>query len=198
MDKIICVGKNYLEHAKELGDSIPEMPVLFLKPPSAHVQATGKGETLRVKLPSGRGEIHHECEIVGRLGEKGRIDAVTLGLDMTLREVQASLKKGGHPWEVSKVFEGSALLGPWIPVGQFEGYLDTEFSFSVGGKTRQKGLGREMRVSPERCIAYAAGFFPILPGDLLFTGTPAGVGPVRPGDLGELRWGSELTFRVQW
>src|SRR5258708_6102141 len=128
MDKMICVGKNYLEHAKELGDAIPEKPVLFLKPPSASLLVDRAGRKVEAILPQGRGSIHHECEILIRINERGAIDAVSLGLDMTLRDVQADLKKKGHPWELSKVFKNSAIIGPWIPIRDFPDYLEEEFT----------------------------------------------------------------------
>jgi 2-keto-4-pentenoate hydratase/2-oxohepta-3-ene-1,7-dioic acid hydratase in catechol pathway len=195
MDKIICVGKNYLDHSRELGDAVPEKPVLFLKPPSSMVviSSDGMGE---VRLPFGRGPVHPECEIVARISAQGAIDAVTLGLDMTLRDVQAGLKKAGHPWEISKVFAGSAVIGEWVPV--FPEYLDEEFSLAIDGEIRQRGRGREMRMSPEGCVAYAGEHFPLRAGDALFTGTPAGVGPVEPGQTAELRWGSKLKYRVRF
>ncbi len=198
MDKLICIGKNYLDHAKELGDAVPEMPVIFLKPPSILKRVNREGDMIQVKLPEGRGSIHHECEIVVRLDAAGAIDAVTLGLDMTLREVQAGLKKNGHPWEVSKVFDGSAILGAWIPISEFTGYLDEPFEFSVNGVVRQSACGSEMRLSPQACIEYAKTFFPIIVGDAIFTGTPAGVGPVVAGDEGVLRWRGKELFRVNW
>lgn len=199
MDKIICVGKNYLEHAKELGDAVPENPVLFLKPPSClkSLQTT-LDQKLAVKLPQGRGSVHPECEIVLRLNQIGQADAVTLGLDMTLRDVQTKLKKQGHPWEVSKVFQDSAVVGPWIPVGDFQSYLEEEFTFSVDGRLRQKGKGKEMRFSVEECIRSAQESFPLCPGDLLFTGTPSGVSGVEAGQVGELKWGDRLRFEVEF
>src|SRR5690349_9010442 len=100
MDKIICVGKNYLEHAKELAEAVPEKPVLFMKPPSVLVSASARDEAVSVLLPRGRGNVHHECEIVLLLDENGQAKAVTLGLDMTLRDIQAALKNKGHPWEL--------------------------------------------------------------------------------------------------
>lgn len=197
MDKIICIGKNYLDHAKEMGDAIPEMPVLFLKPPSV-AKFVKQGETIEVALPADRGSTHHECEIVVRLNAKGEIDAVTLGLDLTLRDLQAKLKKDGHPWEVSKVFEGSAIVGPWIAYADFKNYLDDEFSFAIDGKVRQQGKGSQMRLSPKECIDYAARFFPVCDGDLIFTGTPAGVGPLNAGELSTLSWRSKPLFSVKW
>ena len=128
MDKVICIGKNYLEHAKELnkliGDSIPDKPVIFFKPPST-IQQTNQNGLVQAELPTNRGIAHHELEIVLKINKdcykitpkeaEGCFDAVTLGLDMTLRDKQAELKKNGHPWELGKTFKDATLLGPWIP-----------------------------------------------------------------------------------
>jgi 2-keto-4-pentenoate hydratase/2-oxohepta-3-ene-1,7-dioic acid hydratase in catechol pathway len=207
IDKIVCVGKNYVEHAKELGDAVPEKPVLFLKPPSALREASGSGEPLKLRIPPAAGELHHECEIVLRIDRDGyrmsvaeaqaSISHVTLGLDMTLRERQTKLKKAGHPWEISKAFLDSAAIGPWVAVSEFAGYLDERFTFSVDGKVRQSGLGREMSLGPAECVAYASEHFSLKRGDLIFTGTPAGVGPVEAGQVGELKWGP-VNYRVEW
>lgn len=198
MDKFVCIGKNYLDHAKELGDAVPEMPVLFLKPPSASLLALDFDTPLSVPVPRDRGSLHHECEIVVRLNDKLQIDAVTLGLDMTLRDVQANLKKNGHPWEVGKVFFGAALLGPWIPIDQFSDYLQRPFQLFVNGQARQNGLGTDMRVNPNSCVQYAAQHFPLVSGDAIFTGTPSGVGPVRPGDRAKLVWNQRTILQVDW
>ena len=200
MDKIICIGKNYLDHAKELGDSVPAMPVIFFKPPSVLCQAK-RGETLSIELPKERGSVHHECEIVLRIkmdGSRIFFDAATLGLDMTLRDTQSEIKKNGHPWELAKVFPNSAIIGPWLQLDEFPEYLDEEFSLKIGTEIRQKGHGNEMRVNPQDCLSHIQKNFPILNGDLLFTGTPAGVGAVHPGNLAELRWSGETLFRVLW
>ncbi len=201
MDKIICVGKNYLEHAKELGDAVPDSPVLFIKPPSASIQATEaplKGQILDVQLPQGRGSVHHECEIVLRLNLNGIPDAVTLGLDLTLRDLQSELKKKGHPWEVAKVFRHSAVLGPWIELSQFPQYLEQKFEFLLNGVVKQVGCGKDMRYSPDACLEYARKCFPLCEGDLLFTGTPAGVGPVERGQTSSLLWGDHLEMSVRF
>lgn len=212
MDKIVCVGKNYLEHAKELGDAVPERPVLFLKPPSVLRTAATNGEVLQVSLPRDAGPVHFECEIVLRLTLGGfqlglekaaalvESADVSLGLDMTLRERQAELKRRGHPWTTSKVFPGSALVGPFRPVAAHPEYLDAPFSFSVDGAVRQTGRGGEMMLRPAPCLSYISEFFPLLPGDLVFTGTPAGVGAVSPGQRGALRWPAvgDLSYEVAW
>lgn len=208
MDKIVCVGKNYLEHAKELGDAVPERPVLFIKPPSVLRAARANGERLALRIPPEASEVHHECEIVLRLNRdgyrmsrdeaRGAISEVTLGLDMTLRDVQARLKKQGQPWEVSKTFLDSAVVGPWVAAKDFSGYLDERFTFTLDGVAKQQACGREMGMKPDECVAYISEFFPLKAGDLIFTGTPAGVGPVRAGQVAALAWGDRVRFEVSW
>lgn len=208
MDKIVCVGKNYLEHAKELGDAVPERPVLFIKPPSVLRTARANGERLSLRIPPGTSEVHHECEIVLRLNRDGyrmsleearaAIGEVTLGLDMTLRDVQGRLKKQGHPWEISKTFLDSAVIGPWVAVGEFRDYLEEPFRFSVDSVVKQNARGSEMGMKPDECVAYISEHFPLKAGDLIFTGTPAGVGPVRAGQSAELSWGEHVRYRVSW
>ena len=197
MDKIICVGKNYVKHVAEMGYAPNEKPVFFLKPPSA--MAVGRtDEVISIDLPQGRGLVHHECEIVLRLGNDLKIDAVTLGLDMTLRDVQAHQKEKGLPWEISKVFKNSAVIGPWVLLKDFPNYLDDEFSFSLDGAIRQAGRGSQMRMHPKACIEAASEYFPLCPGDMIFTGTPEGVGPVAGKQLGELCWGERLRYSVRF
>ncbi len=208
MDKIICVGKNYREHAIELGDAVPEKPVLFLKPPGICVRVDAPGGIARVPLPLDRGVVHHECEIVVRLGRGGSnltiadaeeaIDAVTLGLDMTLRELQNRLKKQGHPWEIAKVFAGSAILGPWLIGREADVARKQSFTLKIDGTARQTGHEGQMTLTPAECVAYASEHFPLFPGDVVFTGTPAGVGPVTRGTHAELSWGETLLARVEW
>lgn len=187
MDKVICIGKNYLDHAKELGDAVPEKPVLFLKPPSTILQT--QDDPIKPELPRSRGEVHHECEIVVRINSYGEITHVTMGLDMTLRALQSQLKKAGHPWEISKTFKHSVILCKWIPIADFKNYLDEPFEFYVDGELRQKSCGNKMRLLPKDCILYAAEFFPLREGDIVMTGTPEGVGAVMPGQTSLIKWG---------
>ncbi|MFZ9596084.1 MAG: fumarylacetoacetate hydrolase family protein [Bdellovibrionia bacterium] len=194
-DKFICVGKNYHEHAQELGDPVPEAPLLFLKPPSSGLWVE-PGRRTSVVLPQAKGVVHYECEIIARLNSQGQIEAVSLGLDMTLRDVQGQLKKQGHPWELGKVFRHAAVVGPWIEVSDFKTYLEEPFTFALDGEIRQRAMGREMRHLPQKCIQRALEFFPLVDGDILFTGTPMGVGGVVSGQRGELRWGSRLGYEV--
>jgi 2-keto-4-pentenoate hydratase/2-oxohepta-3-ene-1,7-dioic acid hydratase in catechol pathway len=204
VDKIVCVGKNYSEHARELGDAVPEKPVLFLKPPSVLKQCTAWGDTVTAQIPTGRGELHHEIELVLQLGCGGyqltpaeaanAISAVTVGLDMTLRTEQTQLKKNGHPWTIGKVFVDSAIIGPWLSVKELPDYLDTEFSLTVDNTLRQQGHGSEMTMKPVELLCYISHFFPLCAGDIIFTGTPAGVGPVIPQSKLMLKLGSHSYY----
>ena len=195
-DKIVCLGKNYAEHAKELGEALPEKPVLFIKPASILI-SVNSGEIKSLQLPKGRGSVHHECEIVMKMGSQQQIEAVTLGLDMTLRDVQNDLKKKGHPWTISKVFQDSAVVGPWIPVENFPNWQEQFFEMKLNGQLKQKGSVHEMLLKPMEAISYLGQYFSILKGDLVFTGTPKGVGPVNSGDRASLIWGP-INFEVKW
>lgn len=207
IDKIVCVGKNYLDHAKELGDAVPEKPVLFLKPPSVLKQASHWGEQLNLYLPAGDPAVQPECEIVLQLAHDGfemtrdeaknAIANVTLGLDMTLRTRQTQLKKEGHPWTTAKVFLDAAILGPWISYDTFQDYMNTEFQFIIEGNTRQRAKGCDMMMPPEELLVYISHFFPLKAGDIIFTGTPAGVTSISRGTQAELHWNKNY-FSVKW
>lgn len=206
MDKIICLGKNYLDHAKELGDTVPEKPVIFLKPPSVLLVAT-MGSTLSVPLHQTESSVHHECELVVRLKSGGScfntkqateaIEAVTVGLDMTLRDLQTKLKKAGHPWTTAKVFPGSAIVGPFIGIQEFKNFETTPFSFTLNGIVQQSATAKEMLLPIVDSICYVSQFFPLQKGDLLFTGTPKGVGPVQVGAKAALSFGP-IQYGVEW
>lgn len=208
MDKIVCLGKNYREHAHELGEALPEKPVVFIKPPSVlRVATQGDEEPLSLLVPPGCAELHHEVEIVLRLDKGGHrldvkeaerlIGAVSLGLDMTQRDKQRQLKKEGHPWTISKVFPDCAVVGPWLRVSEFPEYLNEKFTLAVDGSVRQEGFGTQMEMSPAECVAYVSEFFPLHAGDLIFTGTPKGVGPVVAGNRAMLNWGP-IRYSVVW
>ena len=206
MDKIVCVGKNYMDHAKELGDAIPEKPVLFIKPKSI-LRAAVDHEELSLVIPQVSSSLHFEAEIVLRLDKGGyqldlkeaekAIGAVSIGLDMTLRELQAKQKKDGHPWTTSKVFPDSAVVGPWLRVSEFTNYLDEKFTFSLDDRVKQESFGKNMIMDPIECVSYISKFFPLVAGDLIFTGTPAGVGPVVAGQRGVLSFGA-IRYSVVW
>ncbi len=192
MDKIICVGKNYPAHADELGEKQPEKPVLFLKPASTLTELRGQA----LELSYAHGEIHHELEIVFRLTIQNghpEFSHFTLGLDLTKRDLQTNLKKSGQPWEIAKVFRHSALIGRWLSFKDWEAFSEQPFSLTIQNQIRQTGLSSQMFFSPNKCLELAASYFAIFEGDLLFTGTPKGVGPLRPKDQVLLSWkGQEL------
>ncbi|MEY3903481.1 MAG: hypothetical protein RL189_2787 [Pseudomonadota bacterium] len=207
MDKIICVGKNYADHAAELGDVHPEKPLLFIKPPSVLRAAEANDALVKLTLPKHSSQVHHEVELVFRIEKDGyqmtveqaerALGAVTVGLDMTLRDLQGEAKKKGTPWTTGKVFRDAAVIGPWLRLSDFSNYNSEIFSLSINDKLVQSATALQMSHSPAACLAYASQFFPICAGDLLFTGTPAGVGAVNVGDKGLLMFGS-IRFLVEW
>lgn len=193
MDKIICLGKNYSDHIAEMKEAAPEMPVLFLKPPSVLKEIKNQGT---ISLPWERGMIHHECEVVFKLYKKNII-GLGLGLDLTLRETQKQLKEKGHPWEISKVFKNSAIVTPIQGVRDFLNWQETPFRLKVNGEIRQESKLSNAILKPNDIIHYVDKFFPLCDGDLIFTGTPSGVGPLRPNDLIELQFGPiEYSFQL--
>ena len=185
MDKIICLGKNYQDHIKEMGDAPPERPVLFIKPPSAMIEIK---DDLSVPLPFHRGPIHHEVEIVFKLYKKNII-GVGVGLDLTLRDLQRKLKDAGHPWEISKTFRNAAIVSPIKAIRDFSDWQDTPFSLKVNGEIKQESKISNAIMGANEIIHYVDEFFPLNDGDLIFTGTPSGVGPINPGDILELSFG---------
>ena len=207
IDKIICVGKNYVEHAIELGEPLPAKPILFLKPPSILQQAVSWNEELHLEYPCEDNAVQPECEIAIQMACDGykmtrdeakyAISGLTLGLDMTLRTRQAELKRLGHPWTTAKVFQDAAVIGPWIPYAAFKDYMDITFELLIDGKIQQSAKGAEMIMYPEELIVYISQFFPLISGDIIYTGTPAGVSSIKRGARAELRWGS-YAYRLKW
>ena len=186
MDKIICLGKNYPEHSNEMNETQPEKPVLFLKPSSVLLEPKDKGQVI---LPWSRGTIHHECEIVFKLYKKNII-GLGLGLDLTLRDLQKRLKENGHPWEISKTFKNSAIVSPIKGLRDFDkDWQNTPFELRINGEVRQSARLNEAILKADQIIHYIDEFFPLCDGDLIFTGTPKGVGPLHPGDVIELHFG---------
>lgn len=194
--KIICVGRNYSEHARELNNDIPEAPVIFLKPDTALVKNNEP-----VFYPDFTNDLHHEIELVIKIKKAGKyikpefastyIDEITVGIDFTARDLQADCKKKGLPWEISKGFDNSAVIGSFR---SYDANKDYSFHLVVNGITKQKGVSSEMLFSIPQIIAYVSQFFTLKVGDLIFTGTPAGVGPVKIGDLLEGFLDNESAF----
>jgi acylpyruvate hydrolase len=198
--RIFCIGRNYAAHISEMGAPPNDQCIVFMKPVSCLV--TGE----EVTLPRGVGSVHHEAEMVVALGRGGKniprcdalshVSAVTLGLDLTLRDLQAKIKEKGHPWEKAKAFDHSA------PIGEFKSYdgnsdlAAIEFTCTVNGEVRQEGTTADMLFPVDRLIEILSGWWELLPGDLIYTGTPSGVGPVEPGDVVVLE--SPQLGRFQW
>lgn len=193
---IYCVGRNYGLHAAELGNAVPEQPMLFSKPTHALIALDGKP----IELPGNRGEVHYETEVVVRIGsryEKGArvdemIDGVALGIDFTLRDVQSELKKKGYPWLAAKGFRHSAPVTGFRPFSGIEALGSADFGLLRNGVEAQRGNVKEMIFDLQTIVDYCAEHFGIGPGDVIFTGTPAGVGPVADGDRFQLQYGGEI------
>ena len=199
--RIFCIGKNYRLHIEELNETDPGEPVVFMKPPACLVAS---GETLH--LPAHGNSLHHEVELVLLVGKRAsrveesdalsHIAGVTLGIDLTLRDVQSRLKKKGLPWEMAKAFEQSAPLGSLVPCSSDLDVNALEFTLSVNGDCRQRGQVKEMIHSIPRIVGFLSGVWTLMPGDLIFTGTPAGVGPLVAGD--RVAIASEAIGVFQW
>ena len=189
--RIFCIGRNYVEHVRELSNIVPEKPVVFIKPASCLV---APGE--EIHFPKHGKELHHEVEIVVKIGREGRvqteeealsfISALTVGLDLTLRDVQGELKKKGLPWEIAKAFEQSAPIGDFIPYDRSLELKNISFGCKVNGTERQKGNTGKMIFSVQRLLVELSGIWVLRPGDLVYTGTPSGVGPLKIGDTIEI------------
>ncbi|HET8730246.1 MAG TPA: fumarylacetoacetate hydrolase family protein [Moraxellaceae bacterium] len=184
--KVVCVGRNYAAHARELGNAVPESPILFMKPSTAVVRLQDG-----VTLPVGRGECHHETEVTVLIGRTLRhaspaechaaIAGIGLGLDLTLRDVQNELKKKGYPWEVAKAFDGAAPLSGFLRPGGIDP-KNIRFSLRVNGAVRQSGHSVDMITPILPLLAYISTIFTLEPGDVVMTGTPEGVAPLQGGD----------------
>lgn len=190
---IYCVGRNYRLHAEELGNEIPSTPFLFCKPTHALTQANGQ----KIMLPDGRGEVHYEIEVVVHIGNAQRqgksildtIDSFTLGIDFTLREEQNKLKQEGKPWLLAKGFPNSAVIGNPIPFTSEKELMQEDFSLVKNDETVQKGNIQEMLFDLQTLLTFTKKHFGLGEGDLIFTGTPKGVGQVKEGDHLEMFWG---------
>lgn len=186
--KILCLGKNYAEHVKEFGGSVPTSPIIFLKPPTAIIE---NGDD--IILPSLSHNVHHEVELTVLIGKTGknipRSDAMHyvagygIGLDMTMRDKQSEAKKEGNPWSIAKGFDTSAPLSPFVPKTFISDPYNLEIKLSVNGKERQHSNTREMIFKIDEIIAFLSLTFTLEEGDVIFTGTPEGVGQVIANDV---------------
>ena len=199
--KLLCIGRNYAKHAAEMKSDVPTEPLIFLKPPSALIR---DGET--VVLPSSSRDVHHEVELVAVIGKGGKdipqdralehVDAYAVGLDMTARDLQSEAKKGGRPWSVAKGFDTFAPLGPLTPASEVPDPQALDIQLTVNGEPRQSAHTRDMIFPVAELVAYCSQIFTLAPGDLIYTGTPEGVGPVQDGDRLEATVSGLVPLRV--
>ena len=185
--KIICVGRNYAEHIAELNNQTPDSPVIFLKPETAQIRL---GDDFY--YPDFSKDVHYEVELVVKIDKVGKnieekfahkyYSEIGIGIDFTARDLQSELKAKGLPWELSKAFNGSAPVSEFVPVSDFTDVQDINFTLDVNGETRQNGNSSLMIYRIDYLISFVSRFFMLKKGDLIFTGTPKGVGPVKVGD----------------
>lgn len=197
LGKVVCVGRNYAQHAAELNNPVPEQPLLFIKPASAVVPLSDP-----IRLPTGQGDVHYEAELAVLIGkplyhasESAVRDAsvgIGLALDLTLRDLQSELKAKGHPWERAKAFDGACPLSNFIPLHPGDNFGNLSFSLAVDGEIRQRGHTGDMITPVLTLIAYASETFSLQPGDVVLTGTPAGVGALNSGQRLDLELGGRL------
>ncbi len=185
--KIICIGRNYAAHARELNNEVPENPVFFLKPDTSVIRNNAP-----FYYPDFSKDIHHEVEIVVKISRLGKnidrkfahryYEEIGIGIDFTARDLQNECKKKGLPWEIAKAFEGSAPLGKFISKKSVSDINNLSLRLDINGETVQNGTSANMIFQIDKLIEYVSQFFPLKIGDLIFTGTPEGVGPVKIGD----------------
>jgi acylpyruvate hydrolase len=185
--KVICIGRNYADHAKELNNDVPTEPVIFMKPKNA-LLFQGKP----FFYPEFTEDLHYECEVVVKICKNGKYiqekfahkyyDEVSVGIDFTARDIQANLKKKGLPWEIAKAFDNSAAIGDFVPLTADTRINDLDFQLHMNGELVQDGHTRDMIFNVNSIVAYVSQYFTLNIGDLIYTGTPAGVGAVQQGD----------------
>ncbi len=194
--KIVCVGRNYAAHAAELNNPVPSQPLLFITPPSSWAALP------EIKIPTAQGACHHELEIAVRIArplqrvdvaEAGSaIDAVALALDLTLRDLQDQLKQQGYPWERAKAFDGACVMASWVTFEttglSLHDVQQSRFTLRRNGALQQQGEATQMLMPIADLVAHISHVFTLEAGDVVLTGTPAGVGPLQVGDALELHW----------
>ena len=186
--KIICIGRNYIDHIKELSNQKPLNPVVFLKPDSSII-----AKNQNFIIPSFSNEIHHEVELVIKINKVGKhidksfshkyYDEIGLGIDFTARDIQSNLKEKGHPWEKSKAFDNSCMVGNFLKKEKLEDISKIEFSLKKNNELVQSGCSNDMLWKIDELISYVSQYFTLKIGDLIFTGTPSGVSKVESGDI---------------
>ncbi len=200
--KIFCVGRNFAAHADELGNNIPDEPVIFMKPKSALLQPHSP-----FYYPEFTNELHYECELVLRISKNGKYiqekfagkyyDAITVGIDFTARDIQNELKAKGLPWEKAKAWDNSAVIGKWIPLNEIKNRKEINFELFKNKEMVQKGNSAQMIYDFDNIVSYISNFFSVNIGDVIFTGTPAGVGEAVVGDELEGTLENQSMFKLE-
>jgi 2-keto-4-pentenoate hydratase/2-oxohepta-3-ene-1,7-dioic acid hydratase in catechol pathway len=202
--KIVCIGRNYREHAKELNNPVPTKPVFFMKPDTALLPPHNP-----FFYPSFSNDLHYEVELVLKVSKNGRSIApefahkyyqeIAVGIDFTARDLQDECKQKGLPWEIAKAFDFSAPVSGFVPKTDFEAMDNIDFGLKINGEWRQQGNSTDMIFSFDAIISYVSQFVMLRKGDYIFTGTPQGVGPTHINDVFELFLGSKkmMTFNVK-
>ena len=204
LGKIVCVGRNYAEHARELDNPVPSAPLLFIKPATSAVPMAHD-----IAEPFTRGEVHFETELALLIGKRlsgasaeaaqQAVAGLGLALDLTLRDVQSQLKEKGHPWEIAKAFDGACPLSPFVALHEVPDWAALRFTLDIDGERRQTGETRDMLFAIPELLAEMSRHFTLQPGDVVLTGTPAGVGPLpRNARLSlQASFGLEVTTRTR-
>ena len=200
--KIICIGRNYVNHIAELNNERPDEPVIFIKPDTAPVQ-----KQFPFVIPEFSNDVHYEIEVIVKINKVGKhiapkfahkyYDEISVGIDFTARDLQDALKKKGLPWEKAKAFDGSAVIGDFIDKTGFETVDDINFELLKNGQSVQKSNTKYMLWKVDELVAEVSKYFTLRTGDVIFTGTPEGVGPVAPGDVLEGFLEEKKLFKVQ-
>ncbi|RDI57602.1 fumarylacetoacetate hydrolase family protein [Flavobacterium glaciei] len=200
--KIICIGRNYTNHIEELQNERPTEPVVFMKPDSAVLLKQHP-----FVIPEFSEDIHHEIEIIVKINKVGKYiepkfahkyyDEISVGIDFTARDLQSKLKAKGLPWEKAKAFDGSAVIGEFLPKNQFSSLENITFELTNNNNTVQKGNSSHMLWKIDELISYVSQFFTLKIGDIIFTGTPEGVAAVKPNDVLEGFLEGQQLFRIQ-
>ena len=200
--KIICIGRNYADHINELKNNKPKEPVIFLKTDTSVIL-----KNQPFFIPNFSSDVHHEVELLVKIKKVGKYivpkfshkyyDEVSLGIDFTARDLQSELKSKGLPWEKAKAFDGSALIGKWVDKSSFQNIHDLNFSLDLNGVTVQKGNSSLMLWNIDEIISYVSQFFTLKIGDVIFTGTPSGVGRVNINDSLVGKIGDDEFFKIK-
>ena len=200
--KIICIGRNYVNHIKELQNERPDEPIVFLKPDSAILLKQHP-----FVIPEFSDDVHHEVEVLVKINKVGKYidtkfahnyyDEIGLGIDFTARDLQAKLKEKGLPWEKSKAFDGSAVIGEFYPKNEFSSLESINFELVNNGSVVQKGNSSHMIWKIDELISHVSQYFTLKKGDIIFTGTPEGVSAVKPNDILEGFIENKKSFRIQ-